>query len=179
MSKTLSELASENIIDSRDIIERFEELKDEKESLESDVSEVEEAIYEIMSELENSDTPDSNEAWNAEVDATEEKLNALRQDLENAKIALSTWLDENQEEFNALESIVDECSGYGDFEHGETLISEEYFPQYAEDFASDMGAIDRNANWPLNHIDWNAAADDLKTDYTATEIEGTTFYFRA
>jgi hypothetical protein len=65
-----------------------------------------------------------------------------------------------------------------DFEYGETFISDDHFQDYAEELAYDIGAIDRNATWPLNRIDWAAAADDLKSDYTSFEFRGTTYWAR-
>ena len=63
--------------------------------------------------------------------------------------------------------------------YGETLIREDYFTQYAQQLAEDIGAIDPSASWPLSHIDWEAAADALKQDYTEIELGGSTYYTRA
>jgi antirestriction protein len=49
---------------------------------------------------------------------------------------------------------------------------------YAQDFAEDIGAIDRNAGWPLGCIDWEAAADELKSDYSSIEFDGVTYWVR-
>lgn len=48
----------------------------------------------------------------------------------------------------------------------------------AQELADDIGAIDSNAKWPLNHIDWEAAAEELKMDYTEVNFNGTTYYIR-
>ena len=64
-----------------------------------------------------------------------------------------------------------------EYMHGATLISESYFVKYAAQYADDIGAIDRNASWPLTHIDWEAAAEELKSDFTTVEIDGDTYYF--
>jgi hypothetical protein len=45
-------------------------------------------------------------------------------------------------------------------------------------FADDIDAIDRDAKWPLNHIDWEAAAAELLTDYTSVTFDGVTFWVR-
>lgn len=57
-------------------------------------------------------------------------------------------------------------------------FAEHYAEEYAEQFAGDVGVIDPHATWPMNHIDWDAAAEDLKDDYTEMEILGATFYLR-
>jgi hypothetical protein len=60
----------------------------------------------------------------------------------------------------------------------ELMIAEHYFPDYAEQFASDIGAIDDNYTWPHCHIDWKAAADSLAMDYTIVEFDGDYYYMR-
>lgn len=57
-------------------------------------------------------------------------------------------------------------------------FAEHYAEQYAREFASDVAGMDRSEPWPFNHIDWSAAAEALKTDYTEVEILGATFYLR-
>lgn len=58
------------------------------------------------------------------------------------------------------------------------MIAEGYFTEYAEQLADDIGAIDHTAGWPLNHIDWEAAASQLKQDYSEVEFGGTTYLWR-
>ena len=73
---------------------------------------------------------------------------------------------------------VAEVSGE-DPEDGAGLIRDSYFQEYAQDLADDIGAIDANANWPVCHIDWEAAADSLKMDYSSLEFEGVTYWVRS
>lgn len=82
-------------------------------------------------------------------------------------------------EYEPLKKFCDEGEGYApDWNHGETLINDAYFTEYAEQLAEDIGAVDRDAAWPKNCIDWEAAADQLKTDYTAIEYDEQTFWVR-
>lgn len=60
-----------------------------------------------------------------------------------------------------------------------TAIAAEYFTGYAQELAEDIGAIDANAAWPLRHIDWQAAADELKVDYNSFTLEGNEYFIRA
>lgn len=84
-----------------------------------------------------------------------------------------------EEELKALKDLQDEAEGYaGDWRYGAALIRDTYFTEYAEQLAEDIGAIDRNATWPLSHIDWEAAADELKTDYTSVSFGGTDYWIR-
>jgi antirestriction protein len=87
-------------------------------------------------------------------------------------------------ELTGLEDLLSELKGAGGDEQWRgdwypiTLIRESYFEDYARELADDIGAISRDAKWPNNHIDWEAAADELKSDYSTAEFSGETFYFR-
>lgn len=63
--------------------------------------------------------------------------------------------------------------------HGESLIRDSYFEEYAEQLADDIGAIDRNAKWPVNCIDWEKAARELQYDYTEVDFDGEAYWIRA
>lgn len=88
------------------------------------------------------------------------------------------------EELKQLEDLLDETRGYGgdhqwrgDWYPG-SMIRDSYFEAYAEELADDIGAIDRNAKWPLNHIDWEAAARDLQQDYGSVDWNDVTYWYR-
>jgi hypothetical protein len=87
--------------------------------------------------------------------------------------------ESEQEELKALLALQEEAQGYSeDWRYGSPLIRDSYFEAYAEELADDMGAIDRNAGWPLTCIDWEKAADELKQDYTSVEFDGVTYWIR-
>jgi hypothetical protein len=88
--------------------------------------------------------------------------------------------DEDEvEELAALRELAEEGEGVGDWQYGAALINESYFTQYAMEYASDIhGSAVDDAAWPFSHIDWDEAADDLRSDYTAIEWRGVTFYVR-
>ena len=83
--------------------------------------------------------------------------------------------DEEREEIAAIKEIED-C--VEDWQYGATLILDDHFVEYAQELAEDIGAIDPNAAWPATYIDWNAAADALRMDYTAVELQGYTYWTR-
>lgn len=66
-----------------------------------------------------------------------------------------------------------------DWEHGEALIHDDYFEDYARQLAEDIGAIDPDAGWPLSYIDWVRAADALKMDYAGLDFDGALYWGRA
>ena len=97
------------------------------------------------------------------------------------------WRDQNTidaEELDGLTAILDELKGYGGDEqwrgdwYPTALIRDDHFEDYARELASDIGAIERNAQWPNNHIDWTAAAEALQQDYSSVEIDGTDYWYR-
>lgn len=91
-------------------------------------------------------------------------------------------LAQKMEEFGIDEDLTDACRAYLDAMNVDDLsdFEESYSGKFNndEDFAQDMaeniGAIDMDAKWPNNCIDWEKASSQLMQDYT--EQDG--FYFR-
>jgi hypothetical protein len=145
MANTISN--SDDIIDSRDVIARIDELREERE-----------ALQERFDEAKESQSP-------AAIEQTEDEL--------------ATWDAENAEELKALESLADEASGYAaDWQYGEALIRDSYFKTYAQELAEDIGAINRDATWPNNCIDWDQATRELQMDYTSVSFDGVDYWIR-
>ena len=92
--------------------------------------------------------------------------------------------EELGQELDALEATLADLAGNGGDEQWRgdwyplTLIRESHFKDYAQELAEDIGAVNPNASWPNNCIDWGMAAHDLRMDYTSTDIGGVTYYFR-
>jgi hypothetical protein len=148
---------SDNVIDSRDIIARIEELQDERSSLQEDVEEASDRVK----DLEDGD--DSTEA---------------DEHLAQTEASLQEWDEENGEELKTLLALQDECN-WGDWSYGTTLIRDSYFQDYAQEFAEDIGAINSAAGWPNNCIDWEQATRELQMDYTSVEFDGVTYWLRS
>lgn len=82
-------------------------------------------------------------------------------------------------ELGILQALAKEGEQYApDWDHGETLIRDSYFVEYAEQLADDIGAVSSDATWPNNFIDWEAAADALKQDYTSIDFDGVAYWIR-
>lgn len=120
---------SADIIDSREVVERIEELTSERDYFE----------------------PEGDETW---ADAN----------------------PDDAEELAALEALAEEGEGAADWNHGATLIRDDYFEQYARSYADDIGAYNPSATWPLNHIDWKAAAEELQAGYFNVDYDGVTYW---
>lgn len=79
----------------------------------------------------------------------------------------------------ALKALQAEAEPYAaDWQFGETLIRDSYFKTYAQELAEDIGAIGRDLQWPLYHIDWEAAAETLQMDYTSVSFDGVDYWIR-
>ena len=86
---------------------------------------------------------------------------------------------EEHDELVALTALRADAEPYiADWNHGETFVSDDYFEQYARELAEKIGTLGIEVGWPQNHIDWEAAADELKQDYTSFEFRGTTYWAR-
>ena len=158
---------SDNIIDSRDVIRRIRDLENDQQ-----------------------DALDAATKANVDLDDTEPGVD-IPQELTNALDAIWTgkdgqqyselveaWDEDALAELQALKKLADEAEGCGDWGDGAILIAEDYFEQYAQGLAEDIGAIDHNAKWPLNHIDWEAACKELQNDYTQVEYDGNLYWVR-
>lgn len=84
--------------------------------------------------------------------------------------------DDERETLVALAEAGERCSP--DWGHGEALVRESYFVDYAKCLAADLGYISDKAYWPLNCIDWDRAAEELKWDYSEIDFGGVTYLIR-
>lgn len=143
-------------IDTRDLFKRQQELQEELENLEYEVECAQEAFDDQIND--DLDAPDEEEA------------------LALAKADLSNWKEEYQEELEELDYVEREVGD--EFMHGETLIPTHMFSDYAYQLADDIGAINSDATWPMNHIDWTAAAKELLMDYGELTFQDEDYYYR-
>jgi hypothetical protein len=100
-------------------------------------------------------------------------------------MASPTILDQDEaDELQALTELLAELKGNGGDEqwNGDwypvTLIRDSYFREYAVELADEIGAVDSNAGWPNNCIDWEEAARELRMDYSSVEYAGITYWYR-
>ncbi len=154
---------SQDVIDSRSVIDRIKDLESDKEDLQSAIDEAKQAVADFVP-LED---PEENEQ-------ALEDLNVALQDANNA---LDDWVDAS--ELAALLALQEECEGYSDWTYGETLIRESYWETYVQEFAEDIGAIKTDAGWPYTCIDWERAAKELAYDYTTVTFDGVDYYIRS
>ena len=159
---------TDNVIDSRDIIDRIEYLESEREPLTDAVDQAQEALNDL-------DGNDFDEVSTFE-EAEQEAKDALKAAYANVK----DW-DESDEgqELAKLKAFAEEAEGYAeDWRYGATLIHEDYFEDYARDLAAEGDYDMKNEQWPYTCIDWAQAAEELQQDYTSVDFDGETYWVR-
>jgi antirestriction protein len=155
MGNTISN--TDDIIDLRNVMARVEEL--------------ETALQEAM---------DANEEGH-NLDTLDEYIAAVRQDFSAAH---AHRMIGEAKELEQMQALLEECKGNGGDEQWRgdwypvTLVRDSYFQEYAQELAEDIGAINADATWPNNGIDWEHAARELRMDYTGVEFDGQTYYCR-
>lgn len=140
MKRTISN--SDDIIDSRDVIARIEELEEERRA--------------AIEDCDHGEDCKAQDAHARDFDDSEEG-----------------------QELKALKALQEEAEGYAaDWKHGEALIRDSYFKAYAQELADDIGAVNSDAGWPNNCIDWDKATRQLQMDYASVEFDGVTYWIR-
>jgi hypothetical protein len=140
-----------------DITDRVEELREERDGLQSNIDEAEEALNE-------GDEPGN---WNLEART-------------NAKL---DWIIEYGEELATLEALLDELAGYGGDHQWEgdwypaTLIRDSYFTEAMKELCEDIGDFP-NGLPGYYVIDWDATADNLRVDYSSVTVDGVEYWYR-
>lgn len=87
--------------------------------------------------------------------------------------------EEEQEELDKLIEFRNNVEAANpEWYDGMTFIREDDFENYAREYAEEIGAIDNEARWPAQHIDWKAAADSLRMDYAEFTLDGTAYLAR-
>ena len=154
----------DDIIDSRDVIARIEELQAERDALQEEVDETGDALDVALIEADGNDTdPSVVDAYQAHRDA---------------RVAVDEW--DGAAELAILEALAAEGEGSPDWRYGETLIRDSYFRDYAQELAKDCGdVIWAELRWPLTCIDWAQAARELRMDYTPVDFDGVTYWIRS
>lgn len=109
-----------------------------------------------------------------DIDSRIEDLEDLETALDEARMDFD---DDAQKELKELRAFKADLEAYCDWDGGETLIPKDRRVEYAEELANDLYNLE--SHWPYNHIDWEAAAEELfRYDYTHSDLEGETYYVR-
>ena len=137
-----------NILDTRDLSKRREELKEEI----------------LDSFLEN--FPHYQEMTESfeDIRFEEEEIQSWKEDFED-----------ELEEIKEIDTIENELGS--EFEYGVTLVDVDDFEEYVEDLLDELGYIPKDfPSWI--EIDWEATANNVRQDYTEVEYQGNSYLGR-
>ena len=200
MSKEISNY--DDVIDSRDVMERIDELEGElqdsmEEFVKERIAELQDAFQAIAAERSDElDDPDSPVDVDDVIDEIAGESSHFLHTAANELLILRDGIDLEEyicdaardsrhdmyaeaNEYRLLCELRDDCEGCGDWKYGEILVRDSYFTDYAQQLAEDIGAVDANATWPNNCIDWERAARELKMDYTSVSFGGVEYWLRS
>lgn len=147
---SIDELTRNDVIDSRDLVDLLERLKDD---------------------VENDKTTHEEEEEQAKQEAEEEGAVFTPTPFDED--------EDRQALIKALEELKEECEGSG-WRDGIGFIRSSYWKDYCEQLASDFGYIkqDGDRNPLLDCIDWEKWADMVAVDYHVIDIGDTEYYWR-
>jgi hypothetical protein len=163
----------DDVIDSRDVIARIRELRDEIEAAEISEDNGAEAKHDDEGNVvvRMATCGDCGLSWN-------DALVTSRTPTPSGRCPYEPIHDEIAE-LKTLEALEDEAEGYAsDWSHGVTLIRDSCFTKYAQQFAEDIGAVNADASWPNAWIDWEEAARELQQDYKSVDFDGVDYWVR-
>lgn len=113
---------------------------------------------------------------------------------------VSTWEPDEAHEYRVLTELLNELPDNA-ARYGMTMIRESYFRDHIREEYGEIGpelyelrSRSGNATWdmeltrvpwdelmsrrPFSCIDWDAVAEECRSDYTSVEFEGTTYYYQ-
>lgn len=91
---------------------------------------------------------------------------------------------EEAQELAVLLKVQEQAEDCADYQYGEVLIRESYFTDYIKELIDDCYELPKEFNsgaWPWRHmtLDYEAAADEAKDDYTHIDFDGVTYLIRS
>jgi antirestriction protein len=160
-------------LDTRDLYKRQQELTDLKSNLEAAQEQVTEAETELADHGSQGD-PEDREAFDAKTEELETAVSDAQTALDDAG---EEFGDDEQTELAELDDLENEIGR--EWRHGETMIPENDFEDYARQLADELGLIPDENRWPCTYIDWEQAAKELAMDYATITYQGEDYYVRA
>lgn len=163
-------------IDTRDLYKRQQELQDLEDAVGSAEKELQEAQDELgqltTSKPGEDDSLGDLEEWESSLESAQSAVDEAEA---NHRRALDDFGDDEQAELEELDNLESEIS---EWMHGEAMIPEDEFEDYARELADDLGST-KGDEWPFTCIDWERAARELAMGYTTVRYQGTDYYVRA
>lgn len=146
-----------NILDSRDLEKRRQELQDMKDALDE--------ARKMLA--------DANAMPHRTKAEREERAKAIAEAEEQIE-SCEPVTDEEQEELEELDTMAEEVC---EWNSGATLIRENYWVEYVEELCKDIGDVPQEIPGYIA-IDWEKTAENIRADYSEVSYQGDTYYYR-
>lgn len=149
-----------DVIDSRDVIERIEELETERNVLVEAIADAAARQVKVLHE-------------------SKEIRDEARNNYNSAESELQLWDEDEGDELKALKALAEEGeNATSEWRHGETLIREDYWVEYVQELCKDIGDIPKDIPHYIV-IDWEKTADNIAVDYSTIDYDGVSYYIRS
>lgn len=160
--------SSDDLIDVRDVIERFEELEEERQALADALEEAQESLDEHIEAGEGD-----------EITLTQAVLEEARDD---ARSDLASWDSSDESTEKALlAALLEDLKGNGGDHQWQvdwypvSLIHDSYFETAMDEMLEDIGDMPKNIP---SYLTITVNYDALQMDYSSVEFDGATYWYR-
>ena len=111
----------------------------------------------------------------SEIEDLTEEINDMKENEDPISQEVIDDLNDQIEDLNIKLKEIESITDYVDI--NEMLINDDNFEDYARELAYDIYGI--HDNWPFDCIDWEQAADELKSDYFSVDYDGETYWYKS
>ena len=171
----IANISFNSSLDSRDIQFDIDNIKDLKNSYESDLESLNDELNDLESDLYDVENLEDYEGKQNDIDNKLEEISNKELEIQECEVEYNRYSSELEE----LEALKDEISNNSDegFEYGIQLIHENDIDDYFHEMLIDCGYIPNDFPAWIE-IDWQATYNNMKQDYSEIELNGSTFYVR-
>ena len=108
-----------------------------------------------------------------------EEMTESFEDIRFEEEEIESWKEYFEDELKEIEEIDDVENELGsEFEYGVTLVDVDDWEEYVEELLEDIGYIPKDfPSWI--EIDWESTANNVKVDYTEVTYQGNSYLGRA
>ena len=108
-----------------------------------------------------------------------EEMTESFEDIRFEEEEIESWKEDFEDELKEIEEIDDVENELGsEFEYGVTLVDVDDWEEYVEELLEDIGYIPKDfPSWI--EIDWEATANNVKVDYTEVTYQGNSYLGRS
>ena len=109
-----------------------------------------------------------------------EEMTESFEDIRFEEEEIESWKEDFEDELKKIEEIDDVENELGsEFEYGVTLVDVDDFEDYCEELMEEFGYINKDTPQLIkNNIDYKGIAEDMKQDYSEVVFRGTTYLYR-